>query len=243
MALRMGRLTRWTDRVEDVAAWVLLAAGLLLVPLACTLGIGVHAQMVRQGQTEALDRTATSATLLERAPLIASPYNAGAPVDVPVTWVDRWGMDAHGAGGGAAGMCQGQHAHDLDRPVGCVGARAEDVRRCARTGRDRHRPGLFRGSGGARCAVGGAAARADGLQLRGVGAGVEGRRSALEPRRRQARLTPPDFRRRPITRPVAWASKGMYGEQIWARHRAAVPARHRTTFRLIFAIPAWSASS
>ena len=96
MALRMGRLTRWTDRVEDVAAWVLLAAGLLLVPLACTLGIGVHAQMVRQGQTEALDRTATSATLLERAPLIASPYNAGAPVDVPVTWVDRWGMDHTG---------------------------------------------------------------------------------------------------------------------------------------------------
>jgi hypothetical protein len=27
--------------------------------------------------------------------------------------------------------------------------------------------------------------------------------------------------------------EAMYGEQVWARHRAAVPARHRTTFRLI----------
>ena len=107
MALRMGRLTRWTDRVEDVAAWVLLAAGLLLVLLACTLGIGVHAQMVRQGQTEALDRTATSATLLERTPLIASPYNAGAPVDVPVAWVDRWGMEHTGLVAAPQGFAKG----------------------------------------------------------------------------------------------------------------------------------------
>ena len=40
----------------------------------------------------------------------------------------------------------------------------------------------------------------------------------------------------PVTRPVAWASKGIYGEAIWARQRAAVPPRHRTAFRLI-AIP------
>jgi hypothetical protein len=41
---------------------------------------------------------------------------------------------------------------------------------------------------------------------------------------------------RPVTRPVAWASKGVFGEEIWARRRDAVPARHRTAFRLI-AIP------
>ena len=40
----------------------------------------------------------------------------------------------------------------------------------------------------------------------------------------------------PVVKPVAWASKGIYGERIWARHRAAVPARHRTAFRLI-AVP------
>ena len=107
MPLRKGRPTRWTDRVEDVAAWVLLAAGLLVVLFACTSGSGVHSRMVRQGQIEALDRTATSATLLERAPLIASPYNAGAPVDVPVTWVDRWAMDHKGLVAAPQGLAKG----------------------------------------------------------------------------------------------------------------------------------------
>ena len=104
MALRMGRLTRWTDRVEDVAAWVLLAAGLLLVLLACTLGIGVHAQMVRQGQTEALDRTATSATLLERAPLIASALQRRGSGRCASYLGRPLGDGPHGAGGGAAGI-------------------------------------------------------------------------------------------------------------------------------------------
>jgi hypothetical protein len=40
----------------------------------------------------------------------------------------------------------------------------------------------------------------------------------------------------PVDRPVAWASKGIFGERIWARDRAAVPARHRAALRLI-AVP------
>ena len=40
----------------------------------------------------------------------------------------------------------------------------------------------------------------------------------------------------PVIRPAAWASKGIYGERIWAVDRAAVPAGHRMAFRLI-AIP------
>jgi hypothetical protein len=96
MALRKGRPTRWTDRVEDVAAWVLLATGLLVILFACTFGIGVHERMAQQGHAEALDRTATSATLLERSPLIASPYNSGARVPVLATWEDRWGMERAG---------------------------------------------------------------------------------------------------------------------------------------------------
>ena len=96
MALRRGRPTRWTERVEDVAAWVLLAAGLLAVLFACTFGIGVHDRMAQQAQAEALDRTATTATLLESTPPIASPYNAGAPVSVQATWEDRWGTERTG---------------------------------------------------------------------------------------------------------------------------------------------------
>jgi len=74
----------------------LLAAGLLMVLFACTFGIGVHDRMVQQGRAEALDRTSTTATLLEGAPTIASPYNAGTPVDVQAAWVDRAGADRTG---------------------------------------------------------------------------------------------------------------------------------------------------
>jgi hypothetical protein len=40
----------------------------------------------------------------------------------------------------------------------------------------------------------------------------------------------------PVHTPTQWASKGIFGERIWARQRDAVPPHHRTAFRLI-AIP------
>jgi hypothetical protein len=107
MALRKGRPTRWTDRVEDMAAWVLLATGLLVILFACTFGIGVHDRMVQQGRAEALDRTATSATLLESSPLIGSPYNSGAPVPVLATWEDRWGIERTGMATAPQGFHKG----------------------------------------------------------------------------------------------------------------------------------------
>ena len=91
MALRAGRAGRWTDRVEDVAAWVLLAAGLLVILFGGVLGIGVYDRMVHQGDAEAVDRTSASATLLDSAPMVASAYASGSPVDVHATWKDRWG--------------------------------------------------------------------------------------------------------------------------------------------------------
>ena len=57
MTLRAGRAGRWTDRVEDAGAWVLLATGLLLIIFAGARGIGVHEQLVEQARTEASDRT------------------------------------------------------------------------------------------------------------------------------------------------------------------------------------------
>ena len=107
MALRKGRPARWTDRVEDVAAWALLAAGLLVILFACTFGIGVHDRMVQQGRVEALDRTATSATLLESSALIASPYNNGAPIPVLATWEDRSGMERTGLVTAPQGLAKG----------------------------------------------------------------------------------------------------------------------------------------
>ena len=40
----------------------------------------------------------------------------------------------------------------------------------------------------------------------------------------------------PVERPTRWASKGFYGERIWARQPELVPPGHRTAFRLI-AVP------
>ena len=92
MALRVGRAGRWTDRVEDMAAWVILAAGLLLVLFGWVLGVETYHRIVQQGQTEALERTPTSAVLLESAPTVPSAYSTAAPVAVYARWQDRSGM-------------------------------------------------------------------------------------------------------------------------------------------------------
>jgi hypothetical protein len=37
-------------RVEDWAAWVLLAGGLLVILLSCVIGVRVHDQLIEQGR-------------------------------------------------------------------------------------------------------------------------------------------------------------------------------------------------
>jgi hypothetical protein len=39
----------------------------------------------------------------------------------------------------------------------------------------------------------------------------------------------------PVREPHRWASKGIHGEMVWARHPAAVPPAHRTALRWIAA--------
>jgi hypothetical protein len=92
MALRAGQAGRWTDRVEDMAAWVLLAAGVVLVLSGGVLGIGVYDQIIHQSHAESVDRTPVWATLLDSAPTIASTYATGPPVGVHAIWQDRSGM-------------------------------------------------------------------------------------------------------------------------------------------------------
>jgi hypothetical protein len=92
MALRAGQAGRCTDRVEDLAAWVLPAAGLVLVLFGGTLGIGVYNQMIHDSHAESVDRTPVWATLLDSAPTIASTYATGPPVELHATWQDHSGM-------------------------------------------------------------------------------------------------------------------------------------------------------
>src|SRR4249920_2277199 len=92
MARRATRIRRRTDRIEDWTAWVLLTAGLLVILFACAFGIRLDDQLTARGRAEALDRTPTTAVLLEPAPTIASAYGTGAPVGATATWEDRFGV-------------------------------------------------------------------------------------------------------------------------------------------------------
>ncbi len=96
MARRTTQIRRRTDRVEDWTAWVLLAAGLLVIIFGCAFGIRVDDQLTARSRAEALDRTPASATLLKAAPTIASAYATGSPVGVTATWEDRFGVSHTG---------------------------------------------------------------------------------------------------------------------------------------------------
>jgi hypothetical protein len=92
MAPCARRTGRWTDRVEDATAWVLLAAGLLVVLLGCVFGIGVHDRLADQARTEALDRTPAVATLLNASPTVGSDSTLSMPLWTAATWTDRSGV-------------------------------------------------------------------------------------------------------------------------------------------------------
>jgi len=92
MASRARRPGRWTDRVEDATAWILLTAGLLMVLLAGVYGTAVHDRLTDQARAEALDRKPTVATLLNAAPTIGSDSTLSTPVEVAATWPDRAGV-------------------------------------------------------------------------------------------------------------------------------------------------------
>lgn len=92
MARRTTRIRRRTDRVEDWTAWALLTAGLLVILFGCAFGIRLDDQLTARSRAEALDRTPTSAMLLEAAPTIASAYATLSPVGVTATWEDRFGI-------------------------------------------------------------------------------------------------------------------------------------------------------
>ena len=93
MALRANRLRRVSDRVEDWAAWVLLAGGMLVILLSCVIGVRVHDQLVEQGRREALDRTPGIARLLAASPTLPSAYDTAGPVVVAASWRDRSGAE------------------------------------------------------------------------------------------------------------------------------------------------------
>jgi hypothetical protein len=104
MVLRAHRLRRVSDRVEDWAAWILLAGGMLVILLSGVIGVRVHDQLVEQGRREALDRTPGIARLLATAPTLPSEYGSSSPVTVAASWRDRSGVEHAGSVGVPQGM-------------------------------------------------------------------------------------------------------------------------------------------
>ncbi|OLT01352.1 hypothetical protein BJF90_32355 [Pseudonocardia sp. CNS-004] len=84
---------RATDRLEDVVAWLLMVAGLVLVIVAWSTGTAVYSANVESMST----LTQTRAMLLEDAKVVTSrETGVRVPVRVEARWVDRVGFERTG---------------------------------------------------------------------------------------------------------------------------------------------------
>jgi hypothetical protein len=82
---------RTTDRVEDMAAWVLIAAGLLVVLFSYGIGAQIYNQSLGRVQVERAERVPTSAQLLSDADVTSSVDSRTSTVMAPAIWQDRFG--------------------------------------------------------------------------------------------------------------------------------------------------------
>lgn len=91
-----GRLPRrLTDRVEDIVAWILMAAALVLVVAACLTGLVVHGEQLERAEAERVTRYPATAVLLEDAPRFVG-YGEQIPVRAAARWTDRAGTEHTG---------------------------------------------------------------------------------------------------------------------------------------------------
>jgi hypothetical protein len=88
---------RVTDRVEDLVAWVLTAAALLVVVLACLTGLVVHGREAERVDVGSGSRSQARAVLLEDAAsttdaaVVSRSARAGSEI---VVWIDAAGKIA-----------------------------------------------------------------------------------------------------------------------------------------------------
>jgi hypothetical protein len=96
MALRITSARRTSDRVEDWAAWVLIAAGLLVVLFSYGFGTRFYEQSLERVRVQSADRTPTSAQLVADAKLTSSADSQSSTVMVSAMWRDRFGSSHTG---------------------------------------------------------------------------------------------------------------------------------------------------
>lgn len=88
-----ARRPRLTDRAEDVAGWVLISAGLLLIVGAWMSGFAVHTRLAELAVAEGAARTEVTAVLVAAVP---GPAGGPASTGVPELAAARW-VGADGA--------------------------------------------------------------------------------------------------------------------------------------------------
>lgn len=96
----VGRLPRRaTDRVEDAVAWVLTAAGLLLVVIAGVTGLSTYGRESERAERESGSRSQVRAVLLEDAQLVSGDLGERLPIRGMARWTDRNGHEHSGVVG------------------------------------------------------------------------------------------------------------------------------------------------
>lgn len=123
MATQTGRFRRTSDRIEDMAAWLLLAAGMLLIVVSGTVGLGTSGRMAERARIEAQDRVPAVARLLADSETLSGEYVTRTPVMVPASWQDQRGVEHTGPVDAPPGLQAGHTARIwIDRTGAAVSA-------------------------------------------------------------------------------------------------------------------------
>jgi hypothetical protein len=84
---------RPTDRVEDLVAWLLAIAALLVVASACLTGIAVHGREAARVDDGGGSVSQVRAVLLEDVIVLTGDYGMHRLATVPARWTDRAGLE------------------------------------------------------------------------------------------------------------------------------------------------------
>jgi hypothetical protein len=86
---------RTSDRVEDVVAWLLTGAALLVIVIAVVTGLAVHGREAERAERDGRATSQTRAVLLEDAHVAPSEFGR-TPAQVRARWADRDGRERIG---------------------------------------------------------------------------------------------------------------------------------------------------
>jgi len=115
-----NRYRRTTDRIDDVATLILLAAGMMLLVISFTVGLGTSDQMAERARIEAQDRVPGVARLLGASPTLAGEYGASSPLMIPASWQDQRGVEHTGEVNAPEGLAGGSTVRIWMDPTGAV---------------------------------------------------------------------------------------------------------------------------